>query len=54
VGSRFLTHLVAVPADTIASLRLVAIGAMITIMMMFWPDGVLPERRRIYRIPARD
>jgi ABC-type branched-subunit amino acid transport system permease subunit len=54
VGSRFLTHLVAIPADTLASLRLVVIGAMITLMMMFWPDGVLPERRRIYRIPARD
>ena len=51
VGSRFLTHLVAIPAETVAALRLVAIGAMITMMMMFWPDGVLPERRRIYRLP---
>jgi branched-chain amino acid transport system permease protein len=53
VGSRFLTHLVAIPAETVAALRLVAIGAMITMMMMFWPDGVLPERRRIYRLPER-
>ena len=51
VGSRFLTHLVAIPAETVAALRLVAIGAMITMMMMFWPDGVLPERRRVYRLP---
>jgi branched-chain amino acid transport system permease protein len=53
VGSRFLTHLVAIPAETIAAMRLVAIGAMITIMMVFWPDGVLPERRRTYRLPEK-
>jgi branched-chain amino acid transport system permease protein len=52
VGSRFLTHLVAIPAETIAALRLVAIGAMITLIMMFWPDGVIPERRRVYRLPT--
>jgi len=50
VGSRFLTHLVGIPAETIAALRLVAIGSMITLIMMFWPDGVLPERRRVYRL----
>jgi branched-chain amino acid transport system permease protein len=50
VGSRFLTHLVGIPAETIAALRLVAIGSMITLIMMFWPDGVLPERRRFYRL----
>jgi branched-chain amino acid transport system permease protein len=52
VGSRFLTHLVAIPAETIAALRLVAIGSMITLIMMFWPDGVIPERRRVYRLPT--
>jgi branched-chain amino acid transport system permease protein len=51
VGSRFLTHFVAIPAETIAAMRLVAIGAMITIMMVLWPDGVLPERRRVYQLP---
>ncbi len=50
VGSRFLTHLVGISAETIAALRLVAIGSMITLIMMFWPDGVLPERRRVYRL----
>jgi branched-chain amino acid transport system permease protein len=52
VGSRFLTHLVAIPAETIAPLRLVAIGSMITMIMMWRPDGVLPERRRLYRLTS--
>jgi branched-chain amino acid transport system permease protein len=49
-GTRFLTGLVAIDADTIAALRLVTIGALITLIMMLRPEGLLPERRRIYRI----
>jgi branched-chain amino acid transport system permease protein len=52
VGSRFVTHFVPIPAETVAALRLVAIGAMITLMMMFWPDGVVPERRRVHVLPG--
>ena len=50
VGSRFLTHLVDLPADRLAALRLVLIGALIALTMMYRPQGLLPERRRIYEI----
>jgi branched-chain amino acid transport system permease protein len=50
VGSRFLTHLVDLPADRLAALRLVLIGVLIAATMMFRPEGVLPERRRVYKI----
>jgi branched-chain amino acid transport system permease protein len=50
VGTRFLTHLVDLPADRLAALRLVLIGALIALTMMFRPQGLLPERRRIYKI----
>lgn len=50
VGSRFLTHLVDIPADRLAALRLVLIGVLIALTMMFRPGGILPEKRRIYRL----
>ena len=50
VGTRFLTHLVDLPADRLAALRLVLIGALIALTMMYRPQGLLPERRRIYKI----
>jgi branched-chain amino acid transport system permease protein len=50
VGSRFLTHLVDIPADRLAALRLVLIGLLIALTMMFRPGGIVPERRRIYRL----
>jgi branched-chain amino acid transport system permease protein len=50
VGSRFLTHLVDIPADRLAALRLVLIGVLIALPMMYRPQGVLPERRRIYKL----
>jgi branched-chain amino acid transport system permease protein len=49
-GTRFLTGLVDINADTMAALRLVTIGVLITVVMMYRPEGLLPERRRIYRI----
>jgi branched-chain amino acid transport system permease protein len=49
-GTRFLTGLVDINADTMAALRLVTIGVLITLVMMYRPEGLLPERRRIYRI----
>ncbi|MBV9245582.1 MAG: branched-chain amino acid ABC transporter permease, partial [Methylobacteriaceae bacterium] len=47
-GTRFLTGLFDIPADTLAALRLVTIGLLITLVTMFRPQGLLPERRRIY------
>ena len=47
-GTRFLTGLVGIEADTMAALRLVVIGLLIVVVTMFRPQGLLPERRRIY------
>jgi ABC-type branched-subunit amino acid transport system permease subunit len=49
-GTRFLTGLVPIEADTLAALRLVLIGVLIMLVMMFRREGLLPERRRVYRI----
>ena len=47
-GTRFLTGLFGIEADTMAALRLVVIGLLIMVVSMFRPQGLLPERRRIY------
>ena len=47
-GTRFLTGLFGIEADTMAALRLVVIGLLIMVVTMFRPQGLLPERRRIY------
>lgn len=49
-GTRFLTGIADINADTMAALRLVTIGVLITLVMMYRPQGLLPERRRVYRI----
>lgn len=47
-GTRFLTGMFGVEANTMAALRLVVIGLLITLVTMFRPQGLLPERRRNY------
>ena len=47
-GTRFLTGLTGIEADTMAALRLVVIGLLIMLVTMFRPEGILPERRRTY------
>lgn len=48
VGTRFLTTMLSISPDLFSALRLVVIGALITLVMMFRPEGLLPERRRVY------
>ena len=50
VGSRFLTHIVDIDAGLLAPLRFVLIGLLIMGVMMFRPQGLIPERKRVYRI----
>ena len=47
-GTRFFTGMFGVEADTMAALRMVVIGLLIVVVTMFRPEGILPERRRIY------
>jgi ABC-type branched-subunit amino acid transport system permease subunit len=51
VGTRFLTTIVPISAETLSALRLVVIGILITVIMMFRPQGLLPERRRVFGSP---
>jgi ABC-type branched-subunit amino acid transport system permease subunit len=53
VGTRYLTTLVPISADTLSALRLVVIGVLIVLIMMFRPQGLLPERRRIFALTTR-
>lgn len=50
IGTRFLTDLVAIDPGVLAALRFVLIGLLIMGAMMFRPQGLLPERKRVYRI----
>jgi branched-chain amino acid transport system permease protein len=47
MGTRFLTGVLPISPDTASALRLVVIGTLVTLTMMFRPQGLLPERRRI-------
>jgi ABC-type branched-subunit amino acid transport system permease subunit len=48
VGTRYLTTIVPISADTLSALRLVAIGVLVVVIMMYRPQGLLPERRRVF------
>jgi branched-chain amino acid transport system permease protein len=47
-GTRFMTGLFGIQPDVMATVRLVVIGLLITLVTMFRPEGILPERRRKY------
>jgi ABC-type branched-subunit amino acid transport system permease subunit len=49
-GTRFLTNVVDIDADILAALRLVLIGVLIMLVMMYRPEGIIPERRRVYKV----
>jgi branched-chain amino acid transport system permease protein len=50
-GTRFLpSGLAGLSADVIAPLRLLVIGLLIMLVMMFRPEGILPEWKRVYRL----
>ena len=50
VGSRFLTNVSGIGPDTLSALRLVLIGLLIMLVMMYRPQGMFPERKRIHRL----
>lgn len=47
-GTRYFKDLIPLDPTTIASLRMVVIGLLIMSIVVFRPNGVLPERRRQY------
>ena len=50
VGSRFLTNVSGISPDVLSPLRLVLIGLLIMLVMMYRPQGLFPERKRIFRL----
>lgn len=50
VGTRFLTNISGLSPDLLSALRLVLIGVLIMLVMMYRPQGLFPERKRIYRL----
>ena len=50
VGSRFLTNVSGISPDVLSPLRLVLIGLLIMLVMMYRPQGLFPERKRIHRL----
>lgn len=50
------TRFIAVPAEysaTIAALRMVLIGVLIILVILYLPRGLVPERKRLYHRPAQ-
>jgi len=50
------TRLIPMPANVqnlIPALRLIVIGAVLIVVLLFRPQGLLPERRRIYALPGQ-
>lgn len=46
-STRFLRDYVPLEAETIASLRMVVIGALIMLTIVYRPDGLIPERKKV-------
>jgi len=50
VGTRFAKDFLPLHGDTLAALRMVVIGLLIMVVMMYRSKGLLPEKRRIYKV----
>lgn len=50
VGTRFAKDFLPLGGDTLAALRMVVIGLLIMLTMMYRSKGLVPEKRRIYKV----
>ena len=48
VSTRFVAQWTGLPSDVVANLRLATIGLILVLMVLYRPEGLLPERRRVY------
>jgi len=51
-STRFLKDYIPIDPQTLSSLRMVIIGALIILVMLFMKEGLIRERRRIYELPG--
>jgi ABC-type branched-subunit amino acid transport system permease subunit len=47
-STRYMKDIWEIPAETLASLRMVAIGILIILTVLYKPDGILKEKKKIY------
>jgi len=50
VGTRFAKDFLPLGGDTLAALRMVVIGLLIVLIMMYRSKGLIPGKRRIYKV----
>ena len=49
-STRFLKDLLPLPPETVASLRMVAIGILMILTVLYRPDGLIREKKKVYDI----
>lgn len=53
-STRFLKDYINIPAETLASLRMVAIGILIILTLIFKSEGLIKEKRRVFLLKGKD
>lgn len=54
VSTRFIGDYVPLGSDVMAALRMVIIGALIVIFLLFRPEGLIKERKKVYSLKGKD
>jgi ABC-type branched-subunit amino acid transport system permease subunit len=49
ISTRFLKDFIPIDAQVLASLRMVLIGILIVLVMLFMKEGLLKEKKRVYQ-----
>jgi len=47
-STRFLDDFLPIDATVLGSIRMISIGVLIILVILYLPDGLIPEKRRIY------
>ena len=53
-STRFLKDYINIPAETLASCRMVAIGVLIILTLLFMSEGLVKEKKRIYTLKGKN
>lgn len=53
-STRFLKDYVPVDSKTLASVRMIVIGALIVVVMLFWQEGLIREKKQVYKTDPKE
>lgn len=53
-STRFLKDYVPVNSKTLASIRMIVIGVMIVVVMLFWQEGLIREKKKVYETEPKE